>query len=178
MSNKKFLQEILEAKEIDQEIRRRAGKGDKNIFNFLYYIVDRLHNYIIERWISRYGYPTRKKVGEEGMRAFWILVMHQFIDSGLQKQCLKHCDFGSEEKAKLTDRILALRGKKQVYGTFVKVENGKYILYPVKDVGNAERMRKNMGLPPIKKYLATLNVNKKRKNKKVMKLYPRKKRKN
>ena len=155
-----FLQEVLEARDVDQEIRRRAkGKG-KGIFNILYYVVDRLHNYVVKEWITKYGYPTRKKIGEEGMSAFWILIMHQFLDSKLQESCLRNCDFTPEEKAKLTDRILALRGKKQKYGTFMKIENDKYVLHPVKDMKDAEKMRKKIGLSPIKECLATLNTEK------------------
>lgn len=161
IKNVRFLREILEAKEIDQQIRKRAKMKGRNVFNFLYYVIDRLHNYLIKAWISCYGFPTQRVVGKEGMDAFWILVMHQFFDIKLQERCLRHCDFEPQDKAKLTDRILALQGKKQKYGTFVNKKQGRFVLHPVENMVVAERARKMLGFPPIPTYLSVLNKKRK-----------------
>jgi len=55
--------------------------------------------------------------------------------------------------AKMRDRLLVGHGKKQLYGTQVKLENLVRELYPVKDPGYVDKRREEIGLGPLKPYL-------------------------
>jgi len=119
-------------KEIEQELRLNAKPG-KDPANYLIYAVDIGHNQMIWRIIEQYGYPTKKMIGEKGMKAFWLLIQHQDYDLELQKQCLKNCDFDVESKQLLTDRVLINSGEKQIYGTqHMRLPDGKIVVAPVK----------------------------------------------
>lgn len=143
--NKKFSETIIEMAQIDQAARFAAVKVKAEGLkpeNLLIYAIDSLHNYRIKELIKRHGYPRLRTVGEEALRSFWLLIQHQDHDLDLQKECLKRCDFGSEERALLTDRILLAEGKPQKYGT----QNNA----PIKDLVKTNRERKKIGLPLLK----------------------------
>lgn len=143
--NKKFSETIIEMAQIDQAARFAAVKAKAEGLkpeNLLIYAIDSLHNYRIKELIKRYGYPRLRTVGEEALRSFWLLVQHQDHDLDLQKECLKRCDFGPEERALLTDRILLAEGKPQKYGTQLNA--------PIPDISKVNTARKKIGLPKLK----------------------------
>lgn len=129
---------------VDQGLRHKAKPG-KELINYLIYAVDNVHNFRIKEIIKKYGYPKKALLGKETMRAFWLLIQHQDDDLDLQEKCLKYCDFDSDNKAYLTDRVLVNKGKKQIYGTqFNK---------PIRDIKNVDIRREKMGLGLLKDYL-------------------------
>ncbi len=151
---KRLSQYIKEMAEIDQELRFKAQPG-RDFANFLIYAVDAIHNYRLHKIIKEHGYPTKKLVGGEGMRSFWLLIQHQDYDLELQENCLTHCNFDPKEKAYLTDRVLINKGEKQLFGTQHKITSNKHlILSPVKDRKNLGKRRRNAGLEPLERYLS------------------------
>lgn len=140
--NKELKKKILELRDVDQEARF-ACKPDKITFeNYRVFLIDMANNdFIKNKIIKSYGYPTQDLIGKEGMKAFWLLIQHQDRDIELQKECLENCDFEPKEKALLTDRILYNQGKKLKYGTLSVGES-------VKDV---DKNRKEIGLEPLDK---------------------------
>ncbi len=78
----------------------------------------------------------------------------------------KDTDLGSY--AKLVDKLLWLKGKKQIYGTQIasegKIINGKYVvekekyLWPVEDPENLNKRRAELSLEPIEEYLKKMGV--------------------
>jgi hypothetical protein len=54
--------------------------------------------------------------------------------------------------AYLTDRVLLAEGKKQLYGTQAKIEEGHVGFLPIKDEANVEKRRKEVGLQPLSEY--------------------------
>ena len=109
------------------------------------YLVDLVNNDLIKRIIKKYGYPSQKMIGKDGMQAFWLLVQHQDNDIELQKKCLEQCDFEHRNKAFLTDRVLINQGKKQIYGT--------QFIGEIRDKKNVNKRRTKMGLESLEKYL-------------------------
>ena len=143
--NKKLQQQIMEMREIEQDLRVRLAKPGKELPNYLIYAIDICHNYRLRQIINKFGYPTRKLIGKNGMKAFWLLVQHQDYDISLQEDCLTYCDFDSQEKAFLTDRVLINKGKKQIYGTQFN--------FPIEDIKNVDKRRRQMNLESLKEYL-------------------------
>jgi hypothetical protein len=54
----------------------------------------------------------------------------------------------------LYDRVQMNLGKPQCFGSQVKCENGKAVLYSVEDPAGLDARRKELSLPPISEYLA------------------------
>ncbi len=52
----------------------------------------------------------------------------------------------------LTDRVLAHDGKKQIYGTQGKMEDGEFVPFPLEDEEHIDSLRSSVGLPPLEQY--------------------------
>lgn len=120
--NEPLIKIIKEMAKVDQDVRFKAKESAEKSdnltsYHYLVYAIDAVHQFRLRQLIETYGYPTKKHVGAEGLKAFWLLIQHQDFDLDLQKKCLEQCDFDPEEKAHLTDRVLVNEGKEQKYGT-------------------------------------------------------------
>ncbi len=134
---------IKEMAKIDQSVRFRAKEEIKKSdeltsYNYLVYTVDAVHQFRLRKLIEIYGYPKKRFLGEDGLKSFWLLIQHQDFDLDLQKKCLKYCDFGPEEKAHLTDRVLITEGKEQKYGTQLN--------QPITNLDKVNKSRASIGL--------------------------------
>jgi len=158
--NKILLNLVTEMAKADQDLRLKTKPG-KNLGNFLIYCVDAIHNYRIKEILKKYGYPSQKLIGEEGMRSFWLLIQHQDFDIDLQEKCLKHCDFEPRNKAYLTDRILVNKGEKQKFGTqfIFSPEKNKFIPKPIADLKNINALRTEYGLITLENEEENINKN-------------------
>ena len=91
--------------------------------------VDSMHTRKLKKIVYKYDWPGINLVGKRGARAAWLLVQHATHDLPFQKRCLelmlvalKSGDVDKKCVAFLTDRILVLENKKQIYGTQFKGE--------------------------------------------------------
>jgi RND family efflux transporter MFP subunit len=106
------------------------------------------------------GWPGKSLVGTDGARAAWLLVQHADRDRPFQKHCLdliraafKKGEATGEQVAYLTDRVRVGEKQQQVYGTQLRVVNGKYEPQPIEDEGRVDERRKEMGMMPLAEYL-------------------------
>lgn len=96
-------------------------------------------------------WPTRSVVGGAGVRAVWIVAQR---DTGLARGALKRMmEAGPEESnaadvAILDDRMRLLSGRKQLYGSHFRMENGKAVVLPTEDLAHIDMRREAAGLPP------------------------------
>ena len=58
--------------------------------------------------------------------------------------------------ADLLDRVRLAEGKKQRYGTQVEMKNEKWVVRDVEEPCQLDQRRKEVGLPPIKEYLQSI----------------------
>lgn len=109
--------------------------------------------------VTKHGWPGKSLVGKQGADAAWLLVQHADTDHDFQEMCLKKMkempqgEVEGRHIAYLTDRILIGRGKKQIYGTQGKWENGKIVASPIEDEAHVDDRRKAVGLEPLAEYL-------------------------
>lgn len=137
---------------------RMAADPTPGALNLMVYAIDIAHNARINRLVSEYGFPTTATIGPERLQDFWLIVQHQDDDIALQKACLEQCDFGPEERALLTDRVLVNQGHPQRYGTqMMRDAEGKRIAKPIEDVETVDQRRAELGLKPLAQYLAEAN---------------------
>jgi hypothetical protein len=114
----------------------------------------------LETIIARHGWPTISLVGKKAnLNAFLIL---QHADLSYQKKyfpLLKEAAARNEARksdvAMLEDRVLMREGKKQIYGSQLRMneQTRKLELYPIEDEENVDIRRASVGLPPLKEYL-------------------------
>lgn len=101
----------------------------------------------LEKIIDTIGYPTVAKVGEAASEAAWLIVQHAISDPKLMKRCYALITQNPEginpqNLAHLHDRICYFEGRPQRYGTQFD-DRG---IYPVEDMGEMIRLRKELGL--------------------------------
>ncbi|HRH25903.1 MAG TPA: hypothetical protein PLF31_00295 [Candidatus Paceibacterota bacterium] len=110
-------------KKVDQELRFKAkeaadnGDPQPNMYNYMVYLADAVHNTRIWKLIHENGFPTSNTYDKEIMKDFWLLIQHQDLDLTLQQQCLENCHFEETEHNHLEDRVLINQGKPQKHST-------------------------------------------------------------
>lgn len=112
------------------------------------------------RIFDRYGWVTNSLAGKDASRDFWLLVQHQPLD--IQQRMLPALkaaagkgDASMSNYVYLYDRIQMGRGKPQHWGTQVKCDGDKPVLYPVDDPAGLDGRRKELFMLPISDYLRT-----------------------
>lgn len=114
----------------------------------------------MKRIVNKYGWPTKKLVGERASHFAWLLIQHADNDVKFQEYCLKLIKETEQDDkvtkmqvAFLTDRVLVNKGKSQIYGTqFYVDKNGKIIPRQIFDLPHLDGRRKIMGLRSFKEY--------------------------
>jgi hypothetical protein len=121
--------------------------------------VDKANRLWLKEIVVKHGWPGKSLVGADGARAAWLLVQHADPDVAFQRQCLDHAlklprgEIDAEHLAYLTDRVLLNEGKKQMYGTMLRKEDGKLVPKPIEDEANVDKRRGELGLPPLAEYI-------------------------
>lgn len=98
-------------------------------------------------------WPTRSVVGAAGVRAVWLIAQH---DSALQRTVLhRMMESGPDEAlaadvAVLEDRVRLQSGRKQLYGSQIRLVAGKYSPAPIEDSAHVDMRRDAAGLPPLR----------------------------
>jgi hypothetical protein len=109
----------------------------------------RLHDIVAEQ-----GWPTTEIVGEVGAEAAWRIVQHAICEPDFQRAMLRVLQNApSVERliAMLEDRIRALEGRPQKYGTqFDWDDRGMLSPYPeIENMDSVDARRAEVGLPPL-----------------------------
>jgi hypothetical protein len=139
-----YFKQIKEMFEVDQDIRLKSKPG-KELPNYLVYTIDIAHNYRLHLLIDQYNYPSKEVIGEEGIKYFNLLILHQYNDVKLQENVLKNVNLELSDKAALIDRIRYNKGEEQLYGTMLNAD--------IEDKENVNKRRKEMGLNSLEEYL-------------------------
>ncbi|MFO0935993.1 MAG: DUF6624 domain-containing protein [Gemmataceae bacterium] len=142
-----------------KEVREKNQAALKVAMESLAAIDTENRNWLKER-IEKEGWPTISRVGKDGAHAAWLLVQHADSNREFQKECLKKIEVAVANKeaapidlAYLTDRVLTGEGKKQRYGTQLKIVDGKFVVSPVEDEDKLDERRKSLGMPTMAEYL-------------------------
>lgn len=107
----------------------------------------------VEKIISQYGYPGKSLVGEPENETAWFVIQHspkinQYMP--VIKTAADHKEIPFRLYAMMLDRQLMDDGKEQIYGTqgFSSHDGEKEsepIIWPIKDVKNVNKLRKEAG---------------------------------
>jgi hypothetical protein len=122
---------------------------------------------LLECIFKNYGYPSYRKVGmgnEISTIAFSTLlhcnIAFQEKHLPLIKKAAEKDDIPKHFYAQMTDRIQMLKGKAQIYGTQLTWNKKSEVLelYQVKDMTKVDKLRKEVGLKSLAKYLKSENA--------------------
>lgn len=117
----------------------------------------------LRRIVEAIGWPTAALVGAEAAEAAWLVVQHAIGEPQLQRGVLpvlwEHARRGEVpgwQAALLEDRVRALEGRPQRYGTQLDWdEHGELSPWPaVEEPETVEERRMEVGLPPLAEVLA------------------------
>jgi hypothetical protein len=112
--------------------------------------------------LERYGWPTEKMVGREGVRAA-ILVVERAPDIAFKDRAVSLMQqVGADdnpEYAQLVDTVAVFKGEPQTYGTqwTCSADSGDDAMHvrlttPLKDPDHLVALRRSVGLPPYDKF--------------------------
>jgi uncharacterized protein DUF6624 len=153
----------------DQATREKIAEKSKNYkpnsaeIKSLWLIqkkIDAENQKIVSDILSRYGWPNRKEYGSIGpAQVVFLVIQHAPLAYQKQyyeivKQAVESGSLMKNSFALFEDRLLVRQGKKQRYGSQVKVDqtSGAQEFYPIEDELNVDKRRKAMGLQPIAEY--------------------------
>lgn len=112
--------------------------------------------------VEKTGWPGRSIVGEDGAEAAWLIVQHG--GERLQRACLpliaRAVSEGEAEPqhlAAVADRAELEKGKPQIYGTHLVIEEGRHVpLFGVIDPAQLDERSEKLGLGKWSDYVASL----------------------
>ncbi len=121
------------------------------------------HTGRLKEIVRKNGWPGIRLVGSDGSESAWIGVLAS-NDAEFQKKCLSLIETAVRKVqapkryyAYLLDRILVREGKKQLFGTQFRIQNGKSVPYPIEDNGNVNLRRKEAGMESLESMILQLN---------------------
>jgi 23S rRNA (guanosine2251-2'-O)-methyltransferase len=109
--------------------------------------------------IESSGWPTLRDVGVDGADAAWMLAQHADRSNQarrawlpLVRDAIETGDADPRHYATLVDRVAAVAGEPQVYGTLALVAADGEVEFPqpVADAGHLEQRRAEIGLPSVR----------------------------
>ncbi len=120
----------------------------------------------LDEIVREYGWPKKSAFGAEASGAAFLIVQNAELEYQkkyfpLIKEAAARNEANSSDMAILEDRIRTRDGKKQIYGTQVRLNRISQVmeLYPIEDEENVDPRRAAVGLMPLAQYLKELGVN-------------------
>jgi hypothetical protein len=114
----------------------------------------------LDEIVNQHGWPKKSVFGEEASGVAFLIVQHAELDYQkkylpLIKDAVAQKEARQSDLAMLEDRILTREGKKQVYGTQLRLNQTtqRMELYPIEDEENVDGRRAAAGLEPLAVYL-------------------------
>ena len=120
----------------------------------------------LEAILSEHGWPGQSMVGREAAIGAFLILQH--ADHSTQVEYLPMVRAAVEAGelydwmlAMLQDRILVGKGKAQVYGTqlYLDEATNEYELYPIDDEAQIDARRETLGLEPLEEYVRSVRGN-------------------
>jgi len=120
----------------------------------------------LEILLAEKGWPKRSEVGQEAAGAAFFVLQHSNGDaqqkyvSMFEKMC-KENEASWQQYALMFDRMRMNQNKPQRFGTHAYMDNQPShinVLYPLEDETKADEWRKEIGLEPLKDYLARTGI--------------------
>jgi len=158
--NQKHRQEIMDlmdrlAKSDDEKVAKKWKQAVER-----QNALDSRNRQRLDEIVKQYGWPKKSVFGEEASGVAFSVVQHAELDYQkkylpLIKEAVAQKEARQADLAILEDRILTREGKKQIYGTQVRLNQNTQLmeLYPIEDEENVDARRVGVGLEPLAQYV-------------------------
>lgn len=164
-SNIKYKDEVislLSMVQSDQTLRSLLREVDFKKIDSLIHINDTTNMTALRTIIADIGFPDRKKIGQDGINAVFIILMHTLNDGVNDKEniaeikpmlvkAVKEGNFPPFYLAILIDRNKGISNLPQTYGTYWEIDRGtgNKVITPIDDLINVDKRRKEIGLTSL-----------------------------
>jgi hypothetical protein len=160
-SNDSLRRALVELAKADQAVRIGVADSAKNpAFMRRMARQDSIGLAHLREIIGHFGWPTKSMVGANGASAAFLIAQH---NPDIQPEVLRLMkalppgEYQTAELAMMEDRILALSGRPQKYGTQLKpITAAGLEFYPIDSLPRLEARRAAAGLPPMNVYLCMM----------------------
>jgi hypothetical protein len=120
----------------------------------------------LESLLSQKGWPKRSEVGPEAASAAFFILQHSNADAqqkyiSMFERCCRENEGSWQQYALMFDRMRMNQNKPQRYGTHTFLDpnaGSPNELYPLEDEAKVEEWRREIGLEPLKAYLARTGI--------------------
>lgn len=151
-TNPALREELLQMRELDQEVRKSSEKGDFSKWEE----TDAANQKRIKQIVEQYGWPTFAMVGEDGAGAAWLIAQHSDRDKEFQRRVLALMDpqvksgqASGKHYAYLYDRT----HYPQRYGTQGScVSRDEWQPFDIEEIGTVDERRQALGMPSLSEY--------------------------
>ncbi len=116
----------------------------------------------LELIVDDEGWPTADAAAADGAEAAWLVAMHAVSRPSFMRRCLgllksaaNRDEVPRRHAAMLEDRIRALEGRPQKFGTQLDWQNGRLSPLPIEDEAEVDSRRAAVGLAPLAETVAT-----------------------
>lgn len=157
--------ELLEMRRVDQDARLKClGSAEEQMkcFSEIAEKIDAPHTKRLNEIFEKHGFPSLAKVGDDGLRAFMLLVQHAVSDEIRERVkepmrlAFERKEISPDRYAAFIDRLLVNQGKPQIYGSNFEMKDGRMVMSPVEDPPELNNRRRAAGLSPIEEYAEML----------------------
>ena len=116
----------------------------------------------LELAIDDEGWPTISEIGDDGVEAAFLIAVHAISRPAFQRRCLtmmksaaNRGDVPRRHVAILEDRIRAMEGRPQLYGTQLDWDDDGHLApLPIENESEVDSRRERAGLPPLAQAMA------------------------
>ena len=158
--------ELLAMEAADRRLRVQLA-SDGSLFDGYHPRMREVHERNADRLaqiIAQIGWPAPSVVGEDAARSAFLIVQHAISRPAFMRSCLpllaRAAQIGEVpqiEVAMLTDRMLVLSGKPQIYGTqFDWDKSGQMSPKPIENVERAAQLRKAAGMETLEENITRI----------------------
>lgn len=160
---------LIAAAQRDRDVRARLAASGA-LFGGYHPEMEAVHianAKLLEEIINATGaWPTRKRFGDDGAGAAFMIAQHAISLPAFQRRALallldaaEQGEINPLDTAYLSDRIAVFEGRAQIFGTqFDWDEHGQLSPAPIADPANVDERRASVGLPPIADVIASMRA--------------------
>ncbi|MBP6391892.1 MAG: hypothetical protein KA352_13460 [Flavobacteriales bacterium] len=154
---------------LDQRDRENIGRygvgtAERDSVNHHLIFQDSLNTLRVRAILDSAGWLGPEEVGASASSALFLVIQH--ADLATQETYLPEARLAVEEGklaasslALLEDRIEMRNGRPQIYGSQVRMANGKSTLWAIRDEETVNERRASVGLGPLEEYAARFGIN-------------------
>ena len=126
---------------------------------------DSINQIKVKKILDTQGWPSKKIIGVKGAYTLFLVIQHADLKTHIKylpliTKAVNNGNLPKSEYAMFYDRLILGQGKKQVYGTQLRVSReskNPYVL-PIEDVKNVDKRRAEMGLNTMQENLKRWNL--------------------